>query len=88
MSNSDDPYKLFIAFGPYFGKSIKQIGDTELGLLYLDSIVDETKEPQKQVIKDYLKKNDARLDAAIANKKHFIKNKKEPDPLPRPWWEK
>jgi hypothetical protein len=82
---SEESLNFYLGFGPYFGKSIKQIGDTDEGLLYLDSIVDETNEPQKQIIKDYLKKNDARLDIAIANKKNYIKDS---DPLPLPWWKK
>ena len=60
---------MMIPFGKYFGYSIKQVGDTDEGLIYLDSIVDDPLESIfKKELKEYLKKNSHRIDAAISNK--------------------
>ncbi len=78
---------MIINFGKYFGKSIEQIGDSDEGLLYLDSIVDDPLESQfKEQLKIYLKKNAHRVDDAIRNCKPLSKN--YAPSKPKPWWEK
>lgn len=77
---------MIIPFGEYFLQTVERVGDSDEGLLYLDSIVDECTMELKEYIRGYLKKNSHRVDAAIANKRDY---KKRPlDPLPKPWWEK
>jgi hypothetical protein len=79
--------KDIITFGPYCFKTVKEVGDTDEGLLYLDKIVDEVDNELKEVIKEYLAKNGNRLDAAIENKsKRYKKTSEPPNPYPAPWW--
>lgn len=77
---------MIMPYGKYFLQTIEQIGDSDEGLLYLDSIVDECTMELKEYIRGYLRKNNHRLDAALANKRDY---KKRPiDPIPPKWWEK
>ena len=77
---------MIIPFGKYFLQTVERVGDDDEGLLYLDEIVDQCESGLKEYIKEYLKKNAHRLDAALANKRDY--KKRPADPIPAPWWEK
>jgi hypothetical protein len=76
---------MIMFFGPYAMQTVEQICDTDEGLIYLDLVVDEISDPElKEEVKTFLKKNDARLDAALESRSHELRL---PDPIPRKWWE-
>ena len=65
----NDDYEL--KFGPFVGKTLKEVGDTYAGLRYLDRLLESNwvYPPIKKKVKEYLQDPNVkhRLDAALEN---------------------